>query len=110
MAGLQGDEIRVAVAAPPTDGRANSALERFLAKALGLRPRDVSVVSGRASRSKTVSVEGLDAAAARARLLGAAPADGPPAASGRAGKTAPAPAAKAEGRPRGKGRGPSGRK
>jgi uncharacterized protein (TIGR00251 family) len=63
VVGWQGKALKVAVCAPPVDGQANAALEEFLAKALGLRRRQVSVVAGHASRRKTLSIQGLDAEA-----------------------------------------------
>ncbi len=46
------------VTAPPIDGKANAALERLVAKALGVRKSAVSVVSGARGREKTVAIEG----------------------------------------------------
>lgn len=60
--------LAVRVTAPPVDGRANSALERAVAKALGVAPSRVTLVRGARSRTKTVRVDGLDAADVRARL------------------------------------------
>lgn len=57
---LSDGTLKVAVTAPPEDGRANAALVEWLAEALGLRPRQVRVVRGAASRSKTIEIEGLD--------------------------------------------------
>lgn len=48
----------VAVNAPAVDGRANDAVVRALADALGCRPADVEIVSGRTARTKVVRVEG----------------------------------------------------
>jgi len=56
VAGEHGDELRVRLAAPPVDGRANAALVRFLARAVGVPKSSVSVVRGQSSRSKTVRV------------------------------------------------------
>jgi uncharacterized protein (TIGR00251 family) len=50
---------KVRVAAPPEDGRANDAVVRLLADTLSLPARDVQIVSGRASRDKTVALEGM---------------------------------------------------
>ena len=58
IAGWQGDVLRVRVTAPPVGGRANAALERLLAHALGLPRRAVRVVSGARVREKTVAIEG----------------------------------------------------
>lgn len=70
VAGVQGDLLKVRITAPPVEGAANEALLAFLAKALGLRRRDVELVSGEHARRKLVRIRGLDAAAARARLQG----------------------------------------
>lgn len=67
--GRHGDAIRVRLAAPPVDGAANEELVRFLADAFGVPRRAVTVTAGAASRSKTVRVEGVTAAAAEHILL-----------------------------------------
>ena len=60
--------LRVRLAAPPVEGRANEALVRLLARALALPPRDVRVVRGQAARDKLVEIDGLAAAEVRRRL------------------------------------------
>ena len=57
-AGEAGGALRVRVAAPPVEGRANAALLAFLAAGLGLRPRELRVEAGAASRDKLVVVRG----------------------------------------------------
>ena len=57
------DGVLVArVAAPPVDGKANSALCRLIAKRIGVAPSRVSVVRGEKSRDKQVRIEGIDPA------------------------------------------------
>jgi hypothetical protein len=57
--------LRVRLAAPPIDGRANDALVAWLAKSLGVPKRDVEVLRGEASRRKQVAIAvSYDAAAA----------------------------------------------
>ncbi len=51
--------LRVRVAAPPADGRANEALVRLLAKALGVAPSHVCIAAGAQARTKVVEVEGV---------------------------------------------------
>ena len=60
-AGEHDGALRVRVAAPPVEGAANEELARFLAKAFGVAPRDVEVLSGHASKSKRVRVRGVKA-------------------------------------------------
>jgi uncharacterized protein (TIGR00251 family) len=59
IAGWQGEVLRVRVAAPPVDGKANDALVRLLASALGLPKSRVGIVTGGKSREKTVGIDGL---------------------------------------------------
>lgn len=66
--GEQGGALKVAVTAPPEDGRANQALAAALAAALGLRRSQVELFSGASSRDKKFLVRGLSSADATARL------------------------------------------
>lgn len=50
--------LLVKLAAAPSDGAANDELIRLLAKKLSLRPRDVTLASGAASRLKRLRLEG----------------------------------------------------
>ena len=50
--------LKVRVRALPSDGEANIALTRLLAKALRLAPRDVSLVAGATSRVKRIKIAG----------------------------------------------------
>ena len=50
------------------DGRANEALVRFLAAALGVPPRDVNLVSGERGREKRLRITGVDQATLATRL------------------------------------------
>lgn len=56
IAGLHGERLKIRVAAPPVDGKANDALIAFLAAALGVPARCVTVEQGDRSRDKRVSV------------------------------------------------------
>lgn len=60
VGGTVGDPPRlmVAVQAPAVDGKANDAVLKELAKAFGLRPRDLTIVFGELGRDKRVVVEG----------------------------------------------------
>jgi uncharacterized protein (TIGR00251 family) len=58
VAGLHGGALRVRLAAPPVQGRANAALLEFLAGRLGLRPRDLRLAAGQRGRGKLVVIAG----------------------------------------------------
>ncbi|HSO06131.1 MAG TPA: DUF167 domain-containing protein [Pelomicrobium sp.] len=58
VVGLHGDALKLRLAAPPVEGKANAELIRFLAAALGVAPRAVTLVAGDASRRKRVAVTG----------------------------------------------------
>ncbi|HEU0024464.1 MAG TPA: DUF167 domain-containing protein [Thermoleophilaceae bacterium] len=72
IAGERAGALVVRVTSPPVDGRANAALCRLVAKAVGVAPGRVSVVKGASSRNKVLEVEGVDAADIR-RALGLGP-------------------------------------
>jgi hypothetical protein len=60
--------LRVRIAAVPTDGRANAALEVLLAEALGVRKGAVKIAAGHGSARKRVVIDGLDLAEVERRL------------------------------------------
>ena len=62
--------LRARVRAVPEDGRANAALEALLAAELGLPKSAVRVVRGATARLKQVAIQGIDEAAATAKLAG----------------------------------------
>lgn len=59
VAGLHDGRLKIRIAAPPADGRANAALIEFLAGELGVARRNVRIESGLTSRRKRVIVEGV---------------------------------------------------
>lgn len=67
VVGWDGDVLRVRLRARAVEGQANRSLLEFLARALGLRPRQVVLVRGERSREKLVEVDlpSLEEAAAR---------------------------------------------
>lgn len=66
--GWDGDVLRVRVSAAPVDGKANDALLRLLAKALGVSPSHVALVSGASSRVKVVEIDGASLDEVRSAL------------------------------------------
>ncbi|HLS54612.1 MAG TPA: DUF167 domain-containing protein [Zeimonas sp.] len=61
--------LKLRVAAPPVDGRANDEIARFLAERLDLPKRAVRLVSGASARRKLFEVAAERDAAALAALL-----------------------------------------
>jgi hypothetical protein len=59
IVGRHGAGWKVRVNAAPEDGKANVAVVKLLADTLSLRERDVQIVSGHASRDKTVALAGV---------------------------------------------------
>jgi len=58
VAGLHGDALRVRVAAPALEDRANDALIAFLAELFGVPKRAVTLVAGARSREKRFAIAG----------------------------------------------------
>ncbi len=56
--GLHGEALKVRLAAPPVDGKANAALLAFLAVFCGLPKGAIVLVSGASSRAKRVRIVG----------------------------------------------------
>jgi uncharacterized protein (TIGR00251 family) len=68
VVGRHGDALKVRVAAPPVEGRANEATRSLLAEALAVPEADVELTSGQSSRAKRFRLRGLDAEEADKRL------------------------------------------
>ena len=56
--GLHADALKIRVAAPPLEDRANAALAAFIAARLGVARRDVKLASGERSRAKRFEIRG----------------------------------------------------
>jgi uncharacterized protein (TIGR00251 family) len=70
VAGRYGDGVKVQVSAPPEGGKANRAVERVIAEALGLRAQQVRVVKGHTQARKVVEVVGVEVGDLIAKLMG----------------------------------------
>lgn len=68
IAGTHGDALKIRLAAPPVDGKANAALIEFLAAKVRLGRTAVTLVAGESSRAKRVRIAGLSAETARTAL------------------------------------------
>ena len=60
-AGLHGEALKIRLAAPPVDGKANEALLRFLAQRLAIPRQQISLKSGQTSRQKVIEIESVTA-------------------------------------------------
>ncbi len=68
IAGELGDALKLALTAPPVEGKANDAVVAFFAELLKVPRASVSIASGQTSRAKVVRVQGLTAAQVGDRL------------------------------------------
>jgi uncharacterized protein (TIGR00251 family) len=55
--GLHGDELKVAITAPPVDGQANSHLIKYLAKQFKVAKGQIQIVRGELGRHKSVTIQ-----------------------------------------------------
>lgn len=58
ISGLHGDALKIRLAAPPVDGRANEALQKYIAGLFDVPIRQVELKQGGQSRHKVVAVTG----------------------------------------------------
>lgn len=58
FAGLHGEALKIRLAAPPVDGKANEALIKFVAETLKLPKSAVNLKSGQTSRRKVLEISG----------------------------------------------------
>ncbi len=68
MAGEYAGALRLRIAAPPVDGKANDECRRFFAKLFEVPSRNVEIVAGDSSRDKIIRIHNRGAAHARALL------------------------------------------
>jgi uncharacterized protein (TIGR00251 family) len=62
VTGLHAGAVKIALTAPPVDGKANEALIVFVAECLKLPRAQVSLIAGTSSRRKTLRIRGKSAA------------------------------------------------
>lgn len=71
IAGEMGDALKIALTAPPVEGKANEACIEFLAILLKVPRSSVTIASGESSRNKVIRVAGLRAEEISRRLAAA---------------------------------------
>ena len=68
ITGEIGEALKVSLAAPPVQGRANEACIELFARLLNVSRSSVTIASGQSSRNKVLRVAGITAEQARQRL------------------------------------------
>ncbi|MCF8197874.1 MAG: DUF167 domain-containing protein [Sulfuritalea sp.] len=68
VVGLYGAALKIRLAAPPVDGKANACLIAFLAEQLGVSKSAIRLLSGDTSRAKRLRIAGVDPAILKDRL------------------------------------------
>jgi len=68
IAGEVGEALKLALTAPPVEGKANEACIRFFAELLRVPRGSVTIAAGETSRNKVIRVQGLTAAQVQERL------------------------------------------
>jgi uncharacterized protein (TIGR00251 family) len=71
ITGQVGEALKLALTAPPVEGRANQACVEFLAEVLNVPRSSVTIAAGENSRNKLIRVHGLFAAQVEERLRAA---------------------------------------
>ncbi|MBK5073496.1 YggU family protein [Budviciaceae bacterium CWB-B4] len=69
IVGLHGEELKVAITAPPVDGQANAHLVKFLAKQFRVAKGMVTVEKGELARHKQVRIDNPQQVPAEIKLL-----------------------------------------
>ncbi len=68
VTGEVGEALKIALTAPPVEGRANDACIEFLAEVLKVPRSSVTIAAGQSSRNKVIRIQGLSAEQVRDRL------------------------------------------
>lgn len=66
--GMQGNELKISITAPPVDSAANQALIEFMARQLNCSRSAIQIAKGNTSRHKTLFVSGVSAVNAANKL------------------------------------------
>lgn len=73
LEGFRGDILRIKIAAPPVEGKANKELVSYLSDVLDVSKGSVRIVKGHTQRNKVIAVDGVSSAAMMKRILGLLP-------------------------------------
>ena len=73
LEGFRGDILRIKVAAPPVEGKANKELVAYLSDILDISKGSVRIVKGHTQRNKVIAIDGLTSAQMMQKLLNLLP-------------------------------------
>jgi uncharacterized protein len=68
LTGVAGDAIKLALNAPPVDGKANQAVIEFFAELFAIPRSSITIASGETNRNKVIRIGGVGAETVRQRL------------------------------------------
>jgi len=71
ITGIVGNALKLALTAPPVEGRANQAVIEFFAELFAIPRSSVTIASGETSRNKIVRISGLSRGTVEERLSAA---------------------------------------
>ncbi len=57
FAGIHGDRLKIRIAAPPVEGKANAQLRKFLSKAFKVAKSQIAITYGELGRQKTIRIK-----------------------------------------------------
>ena len=69
IAGAIGDRLKIRISAAPKGGKANKAICKLLARALGVKANDVSIESGRTNPEKIIRIKGCTVVAVQSVIV-----------------------------------------
>jgi len=58
--GLYGDSLKVKLTSPPVEGKANNEIISVLSKVLGIKKKQIEIISGRSSKNKIIRLTGIE--------------------------------------------------
>jgi uncharacterized protein len=68
LCGIHGDSLKVAIAAPPVDGKANREIITYLSTLLKIPKKEITIISGAQSRKKKCRISSLTESEVRKRI------------------------------------------
>ncbi len=60
ISGLYGDSLKVKLTSPPVEGKANNEIISVLSKVLGIKKKQIEIVSGRSSKNKIIRLTDVE--------------------------------------------------